>query len=162
MMSSIPLYLCLEGQLIYVFDSMNGITNEAVSILRMGTRDIGNCLNTGALVFNTFTLSRVGNSMHQSNLITLEKLLGLLEDARIHARATRVSTKPRGRPESTTGTLKLIQCSDGGIFEFDNYNAARTWLLNNTGKNVSNETIRRRIISGQPLNGIIYQSGTNN
>lgn len=161
MMSSIPLYLCLQGQLIYVFDSMNGITNDAISILRMGTRDIGNCLNKGALVFNTFTLSRENSSTNQPNLVTLEELLELLEQARIHARATRVSTKPRGRPESTTGTLKLTQCSNGAIFEFDNFNAARTWLLNNTGKNVSNETIRRRIISGQPLNGIFYQSGTN-
>lgn len=143
--TSIPLYLFLEGQLIYIFNSMNGITNNATSILRTSTNIIGNCLNTGTLLFNTFTLSRVNTSTGQPSLITLEELLVLLEKARIHARATRVSTKPRGGPrsgpESTTPAVKLTRCSDGAIFEFDNFNATRTWLLNNTGKNVSNDTI---------------------
>lgn len=123
--TSIPLYLYLKGQLIYVFNSMNGITNDAVSILRTSSNIIGNCLNTGALLFETFTLSRVNNGTEQSNLVSLEELLILLEDARIHARANRV-TRPRGRPESTTGAVILTRCSDGATFEFDNYNATRT------------------------------------
>ena len=159
--SSIPLYLYIEGKLIYIFNSMNGITNDAVSILRTSTHIIGNCLNNGVLLFNTFVLSRNNTSIGQPNLISLEELLVLLEKARLYARSTRVN-KPRGRPIVTTGPVKIIRCSDNAIFEFDNYNATRTWLLNNTGKNVSNDTIRRRIESGIPLNGYIYQSGTNN
>lgn len=159
--TSIPLYLYLEGQLIYIFNSMNGITNDAASILRTSTTIIGKCLNTGTLLFNTFILSRVNTSTGQPSLVTLDELLVLLEKARLYARATRVNTKPRGRPESTTPAVKLIRCSDGAVFEFDNFNATRTWLLSNTGKNVSNDTIRRRIESGQALNGYIYQSVTN-
>jgi hypothetical protein len=105
---------------------MNGLSNDAVSILRTSTNIIGACLNTGSLLFNTFTLSRVNLPTEQnSNIVSLDELLKLLEDARIDARTNRVR-KPAGRPQSTTAPVNLVQCSDGTILKFDNFNAART------------------------------------
>lgn len=66
--------------------------------------------------------------------------------------------KPAGRPKSTTPSVNITRLSDKSVFKFDNFNSARTWLLKEAQMNVSNDTIRRRIASGAPLNGFLYTS----
>lgn len=68
--------------------------------------------------------------------------------------------KPAGRPKSTTPSVDVLRVADNAVFKFSNLNSARTWLLNETNTNVSNDTIRRRIKSGIPLNGFLYKPGT--
>lgn len=61
--NSVPLYVSKDGQLIYIFDSLNGITNNAITGLAASTNTILNCLNTGTLFLDVFYLSRTPPSL---------------------------------------------------------------------------------------------------
>ncbi|KAK4046611.1 hypothetical protein OIO90_006503 [Microbotryomycetes sp. JL221] len=136
---------------------MNPVNNDL--LVAGGSPGVANALNSGEPLFNAFVLSRFElDTAYEPNILTLDDLLNLIVKARVDFKTSFVR-KPAGRPSSTTPPITLVRCSDGLEFHFDNFNAARTWLLENTNKNVDNLTIRRRLASGIALNGIIYKPG---
>lgn len=83
-LNSVPLYVLLDGQLIYVFDSLNGLTNNAMTGLSASTNTILNCLDTGDLFLGTLTLSRTPPNSDEGNgsLMSLEDLKNLVKETR--------------------------------------------------------------------------------
>lgn len=158
--NSTSIAVTMNGLLIFVFNSMNGITNNAVNGLGATSKSIISCLNSGKLFLNIFTLTRIvdGVISESPHYMTLEDMLKLVEQARVDYKNTWKRTKPAGRPSSTTPSFKVIRLVDGSEHAFPNFNSARVWLREETGKHVDNNTITRRIASGIPLNGLLYKS----
>lgn len=147
-----------NDEAIYVFDSMNGLTNNALSTLKMKSNDLIAVLNSGDLLWGEFTFTRgVPEDIDSSSLLSLTELLALIAKTKATYKKHYVR-KPAGRPKSTTPSVSITRLSDKSVFNFDNFNSARTWLLKETQMNVSNDTIRRRMASGVPLNGFLYAS----
>lgn len=149
-------------KLIYVFNSMVGISNNALSALGTKSNTLIEALNSGNPLWNEFLLTRdvpTPEQLDNANLLSLPDLLDLISKVKTNYKISYVR-KPAGRPKSTTPPVTIVRNSDNKEFPFDNFNSARAWLLNSTGKNVSNDTIRRRIQSGIPLNGFTYKSNS--
>jgi hypothetical protein len=75
----------LNGALIYVFNSMVGMTNSAVSILRIKTNTLIDRLDTGLLLWDQFTVTRgmpTPEELENSNIHQLEDLLALITKAK--------------------------------------------------------------------------------
>lgn len=146
-LNSVPLYVLLDGQLIYVFDSLNGLTNNAMTGLSASTNTILNCLDTGDLFLGTLTLSRTPPNSDEGNgsLMSLEDLKNLVKETRT---GKLIYTPP----------IVITRVEDGTTMNFPNFNEARKWLKKETGKKVDNKTMERRIKSGIPLNGYSYKS----
>lgn len=55
---SIPIYVYVNKILVYIFDSMAGMTNNAITGLNVSTKSIYTALNTGRPYLNVFILTR--------------------------------------------------------------------------------------------------------
>lgn len=144
--NSVQINMFHNGELIYVFNSMVGLTNNALSALSVKSNDLIHCLNTGELLWNEFTFTRGTLDHNKDNLMTREDLLVLINNTKKTYKSNYVR-KPAGRPKSTTPPVDIVRLSDNQVFEFSNFNAARTWLLNEAKLNVSNDTIRLARVS---------------
>lgn len=83
--NSVPISMYLNGALIYVFNSMVGMTNSAVSILRIKTNTLIDRLDTGLLLWDQFTVTRgmpTPEELENSNIHQLEDLLALIAKAK--------------------------------------------------------------------------------
>jgi hypothetical protein len=82
-----PIAVFMDSQLIYVFHSLNGLSNDAVTGLRASTTTLLACLDLNSLFLNTFTLVRITNEIALTNynssyLISSEELTQLVLDTR--------------------------------------------------------------------------------
>lgn len=79
---SIPIYVYREGILIYIFDSMSGMTNSAVAGFGMTSTPMLNSIKTGSPYLLMFTLTREPlGQIDMSTLITLASLQILVKEA---------------------------------------------------------------------------------
>lgn len=146
-MNSVPLYASRDGKLIYVFDSLNGLTNNAITGLGASTNTILHCLNTGNLFLDTLSLTRSPPlpEWDDASLMSTEDFINLINNIRT---GKLIYTPP----------IVITRVADGMTKNFPNFNEARKWLKKETGKKVDNKTMERRIKSGIPLNGYSYKS----
>lgn len=87
--NSIPIYLYMNGALVYVFDSLNGMTNNAVECMHTTTSTIIECLNTGSTHLSVFTMSRIKPELiNQSTLLTPSELEVVVDEARTNYKLT--------------------------------------------------------------------------
>ena len=52
-------YVSIAGQLLFIFDSLNGLTNNAITGLNAPTNTIIKCLNDNLLFLGVYYLSRI-------------------------------------------------------------------------------------------------------
>lgn len=145
LLNSVPLYVTRNGVLIYTFNSLNGITNNAITGLGASTNTILNCLNTGELFLGTLSITRVRPETGTEDILTREGIMELVKDIR---NSKLIYTPP----------IAIVRVHDDMTKSFPNFNEARKWLKKETGKKVDNKTMERRIKSGIPLNGYLYKS----
>lgn len=128
LINSAPICMFYNTVLIYVFNSMVGMTNSALSALKIKSNTLIDCLNTENVLWNKFTFTRgmpTSEQLANANLMKLEKLLELISEAKTAHKKTSVR-KPAGRPQSTTSPVTIVRTLDNMPFSFDNFNSART------------------------------------
>lgn len=163
---SVPLYLSVFGQVVYIFNSLSGVGlgNNAVTGLGTSANTIIKYIKSGEKYLGFFTISRTipeGFTVEQLKsspyILSLSDLLELVSQVKLDYKANWVPTKPTGRPKSTTPPITITRLSDNAVFYCDNYSHTRAWVLKETKTNIGVKTIERRVLSGQPLNGYLYQ-----
>ena len=146
-MTSVPIYVSISDQIVYIFDSLNGITNNAMTGLNASTNTIINCLDNDTLFLGIYQLSRI----RPNNLSELETVLMTREEIINHVNKVRLSKIIYTPP------ITIVRLLDNTTFNFINFNEARKWILLEIGTKVSNKTMYSRMKSGVALNGYIYK-----
>lgn len=110
---SVPIYVSIAGVPVFMFDSLNGITNNAITALGASTNSIINCLDTGETFLGLYELSRTAPlKMSETNLMSRAQLMRDVEELRLSLIAY-------------TPPIAITRVSDNEEFYFINFNEAR-------------------------------------
>ena len=110
---SVPIFVSIGSQLVYVFDSLNGVNNSAMSGFNASTNSILAHLSNGEPFLGVYQLSRVRPlEIRDGGLMTQAELMKHIEKLRL---SLMVYTPP----------ITIVRLSDNEMFNFINFNEAR-------------------------------------
>lgn len=142
---SVPVYVYDNGILVFKFESTSGQNNNATIGTGIDLKTIRMLISSGLPYLGRFTLTRIPFMPEDEKFVNELFMVQVKELITNHKLVVPVR---RGRPKSTTPALTIQRVSDGIIYNFDNVRSAPTWLSKVEGQQVHQDTILRRLQSG--------------
>lgn len=127
--NSVPVFMYLEGVLIYVFASSGGQYNSVATTLGVSHNSVLRSIRTGALFLGTFLFTTSPIDPNAEPTMNETELKKLYTEVRNEYTINNVSQIAGGKAKAATAktpAVKVTRLSDGAVFKCDNYRATRT------------------------------------
>lgn len=127
--ASVPVYMYLEGVLLYIFSSTGGRYNSVYSVLKISEMAVRRSIRDPSLFIDVFLFTLVPLDPSDEATMSEEELVNHYTSYRTtyDQNNTQVlKASPAKKASAKTPAVKITRLSDGKVFKCDNYRATRT------------------------------------